>query len=293
MREPSIHITESSLKYILSNILVEIDVDDKLVRSIVRESKKYTLINRSVSVTAKYLDKKVTSLLKVTSKDAHLMASLIKMKRQTMRFRGVYEIKEGSKDWSLLKSVTQLAIMFCKDYKLTQKAGFLEFLDIAISLDKDKSIKLTHIKSKYDNIYKTYGFKQKLLKDPTPSKTREIHDYYIHLVARQTGISDDYIDDIINYFYFYEVKLIVDKVKISFHDYIDAQFELLAWAKHFPAPHQLIGKESMKRLNKYLYTHGKSTGLLKEETKKVNKKRQNIWDSIKKLNPDTDGNDTD
>lgn len=80
MRDPSIHITESKLAKILSEVFEDLSLTvnyQKLAKDIVKRSKNSQLTNRKLVVSNEKLFKKATTVVKSNVGDVELLNTLI------------------------------------------------------------------------------------------------------------------------------------------------------------------------------------------------------------------------
>lgn len=254
MRNPSIHITESSLKDILKEVISESKVEAKILSAIVRKAKKHSINHRCVIITNDKLDKKVEKVTIANTSDVFIFNNILFMVRKSNNHFGVRKINESSRDWLILKDITKMAVDFCNEFELDIKIGFKNFIELGLL--KMNKFSLLKFKSLYEAICNSYVAKIEMNKDEAPGKTKSIHDYYVALITERTGNPTTYIKDPDNYCYFIEVRKNVDRLGIKFEDYIKAQFTGMEWRDTIPHPAQLVGQKANDRLNSYLYNKG-------------------------------------
>lgn len=254
MRDPSIHIKESDLRKVLSKVFTNSAISF-VVEELVKDCKKYSCPNRSVTITNDKMDKKVAKLLVSNSNDVNVFNNILFMVRKSNKHFGFKKMDEGTRDWGMLKEITALALDFCNDFELDRKKGFTLYCDIGIK----KMVKFSYpkLKSMYEGICQSHHYQMELDKDDSPTITRNIHDFYVQLIIQRTGNLVEYHSQPDNYYFFLQVNHLVKEKQIKFEDYIRAQFEGLSFRNGVPHPAQLIGDKANERLSNYLYEHGK------------------------------------
>ena len=125
-----------------------------------------------------------------------------------------------------------------------------------------------------------YEAEQFISEDENKQLTRDIHDYYVSLIVKNTGIHQSYVDQPLRYVKFIEVSHIVKQCKVDYVLFINAQFEGLAWTNSYPEPEQLVSEKYRERLNKYMYS-SKSKEDINKLSKEVNKDLTNVLKNIR------------
>lgn len=258
MRNPSIHIKESDLVYLL-------DKYGNDVKKILKYAKKLSCNTRSVSITNQQLDKKVTRTIQTNSKDTNLFNNILFLVRQGLKHRGFKKVEENSRDWLILKDITNLANDFCEEYNLPKEKGYKEFCQIGIS--KMTKFSYPKLKTLYDSICSYYQSIHEIEQDDEPFLTKKIHQYYCEIIYKRTGLIQKYDSKPDDYIFFIRVKDECKNLRIKFEDYINAQFYGLEYRNGIPHPAQLIGDNAMQRLNAFLYEKGKKVNTMDEKKK--------------------------
>jgi len=251
MRDPSIHIRRSKLKSILENILPQGVLIDELVDHVMREAKSVSVTNRLFIESNKAHERKVENLKKSSRDNTALMAKLIFIIRKKLKHKGVELIKAGSKDWVLVKSVTEKADLFCEDFGLPLKEGYTEYIKVGLSFMY--KFRITTLPSLYPSICERYAAIQRLKTDSNPELTKKAHDYYRIYISKVTGVINNYEAIPEKYVLFMDVVEFSKKFGVSIKSYLDAQLEyFLDKLGNIPAPEQLITDKAKIRLNSYL-----------------------------------------
>ena len=249
MKEPSIHITEKRFLDILKKASIEISQSD--IEGVFTEASKYQLTSRKVFITSDRIEKKAKMMLSSTKGDAQLFAQLLTHTRKGLRHRGISIIKEGSRDWVMIKEIAQLAVDFCNAFQLEKRQGFIEYISIA--LGKMIKFSFNKVNSMNQGICDTYEAKLVIAADPNSVLTDRAHKAYVEKLVDGVGWDMGYKDQPENYCYFVEVASMCIKLSISPEVFIEAQFEALSFANGVPHPAQLTGSKAEQRAARYLF----------------------------------------
>lgn len=270
MRQPSIHITEKDLSLVLDKIKDYNDIgklsSDKLAKLILSKSKGKSCNHRMVVMSNDRIEKKAQRVLTSSKEDAELLASLIYLIRQRKKHRGVTKLTQDHRDWSNLKKLVEVCIQFCNDFNMPKKQGFTKYLEIGLGKITSYRSYITKLLNMGETIANEYEAIQTIEDDSCREETSEIHDYYVSLISKRTGITEVYKNKPLKYLNFIKIREITDDLNIPAEIFIDAQFEGLAWADSYPDPNQLVGDKAMERLNKYLFENKIRKGKSKEKT---------------------------
>lgn len=271
MRKPSIHITEDELSNILHTLGVPRSVS--LAKNILKMGKKYSLTNRKMLATTKKDTEKVQKITGSSVADTMEMGNIIFRFRKSMKHRGITPIKAGTSQYTVLKTITKLAMEFFTSYEhqfTSTNEAFLKYITLANSL-MAKNFNITRIPSLNEKIIKLYDAEWKLREDKNPETTTRVYQNYIlELIDRMGVVHDDPKDDPSEMVHFVDVAERCVDNNINPRAYILSQFEGLEWCNGIPTPAQLVGKNSWKYWQKYnLSNKDKDEPVI--NTNKVNK----------------------
>ena len=250
-RDPSLHIKLSTLIEILDHIMPE-GVDIKgIAKLILITARPYSMGNRILMISTDQIQKKCNSIVKSSQNDAGLMAKTILMIRRQLKHVGIRLIEPTSKDWTIVKTITEMANQFCGEFEVKKSDGYKLFISIGVA--KMSKFNLPKLTAMYESICETYAAMREIEADPTPSETEQAHAYYRIKVAEKTGIVNTYKNMPDKYVYFVKLKALAKSLNISYKEYIDSQFAMMEYRGALPDPYQLVGDKAKARLNKYLY----------------------------------------
>lgn len=256
-RIPSIHIDEKTLTYIIGKIRQNYNLsetsDAEFARVLLEYSKGKAINHRSITVTNDRLEKKTSTLIKASKGDTNLLATIIYNYRIKNKHKGVKKITQDDKDWGQLKKLTKVCIDFCKTYQLSKREGFIKYVGMCLGKISSYRQLVSKMLNMEESIFAEYEVMRRIYFDPHSAETKAIHDYYVSLIYKNTGIKEPYTNKPLKYVYFMDVREITDELDIPYKIYIDAQFKMLEWTSSFPEPSQMVGPKARERLNKYLY----------------------------------------
>jgi len=279
-RDPSIHIKESDLVLVLEKLLEGdklLNFNSKqLAMDISTESKRYSLVNRSMVITNERMERKANTILKSDKSDAYLMSKIIHASRVKAKHRGVRLINQNAREWGIIKEITAQALDFSNSFQLSKKEGFTIYITKALS--KMQKFSLNKIPNMYEGIASSYEADLILKDDDKPNATKSIHDYYVQKIYQKTGMGESYLDNREKYLYFYKTRMIAEEIGVTYKDYLEAQFAGFSYRDGIPDPVQLVGDAAKKRLSKYLYENN-----LKVNPERKKKDNSNFWDTLKSM----------
>jgi len=271
MREPSIHITKSQFEEILNTL----EVDNFPVEAFFVIARKEAINTRAVVVSNKGTTKKVTNLLLASKGDATLVADIIYATRIKLKHRGVRKINEGNqREWANCKKLAEICNIFCQDFQLDTREGFIKYIEIGLKRMTDYRNLLQRLISMQENITNQVSAEIELSEDKDPGYTKDIHDYFIKRIANATGIYESYENQPEKYVHFMRLGKLISERGWNSIWFIDAQFESLAWCNGLPEPSQMYNEKAIERYNKYLYKNKNKKSLEEPEVE------GSLWDKI-------------
>lgn len=275
-REPSVHITKSQFLQLLE----ELDIKAFPVDAFFRQAAKRALNTRAVVVTNKKTTKQVSKVLLASKGDTQLTADIIYAVRIQLKHRGVRKITEFHKrDWSLCKELTSICNQFAETYNFeTTREAFIAYIKLGFErMGKNNRNWLPRLVSMSDNIFAYYDSLQETNEDDNFEATNSIYEMFNRKIADATGIieTEELKNNPETHLHFYQLRKLLESQGWDPEDFIDAQFEAMAWCNSIPEIALLYGPKAIERYKKYLYKH--SNGKTSEP--KVN---GSIWDMMKK-----------
>lgn len=273
MREPSIHITKHQFEKILS----QLEVYNFPIDAFFVIARKEAINTRVVVVTNNKTTKKVSNILLASKGDAALVADIIYATRIKLKHRGVRKIRETEpRNWAVCKKIAELCNQFCEDFQLDTREGFIKYIELGIKkMDGNYNNLLNRLSSMSEKISDLYSATLEMEDDSGNAKA--IHDYFIKRVADVTGIYESFVNQPDKYIHFVRLDKFLSEKGWDPTQFIDAQFESLAWCNGLPEPSQMYNDKAIERYNKYLFKHKNHS---QPEEPKV---EGSLWSKINKL----------
>lgn len=273
MREPSIHITKSQFEEILNTL----EVDNFPVEAFFVIARKEAINHRAVLVSNNKNTKRVNNILLASKGDAALVADIIYATRIKLKHRGVRKIRETEpRNWAVCKKIAELCNQFCEDFQLDTREGFIKYIELGIKkMDGNYNNLLNRLSSMSEKISDLYSATLEMEDDSGNAKA--IHDYFIKRVADVTGIYESFVNQPDKYIHFVRLDKFLSEKGWDPTQFIDAQFESLAWCNGLPEPSQMYNDKAIERYNKYLFKHKNHS---QSEEPKVD---GSLWSKINKL----------
>lgn len=272
-RSPSIHITKSQFEEILNTL----EVDNFPVEAFFVIARKEAINHRAVLVSNNKNTKKVSNILLASKGDAALVADILYATRIKLKHRGVRKINESnSREWANCKKLAEVCNTFCEDFKFDTREGFIKYIETGLKRMTDYRNVMQRLLSMQDNITNQVEAELELKGDKDPGFTKDIHDEFIKRVASVTGIYESYEHQPEKYVHFLRIHNLMDEKDWNVFQFLDAQFEALAWCNGLPEPSQMYNDKAIERYNKYLYKNKDKRTLDEPQVE------GSLWDKIRK-----------
>lgn len=272
-RSPSIHITKSQFEEILNTL----EVDNFPVEAFFVIARKEAINHRAVLVSNNKNTKKVSNILLASKGDAALVADILYAIRIKLKHRGVRKINESnSREWANCKKLAEVCNTFCEDFKFDTREGFIKYIETGLKRMTDYRNVMQRLLSMQENITNQVEAELELKGDKDPGFTKDIHDEFIKRVASVTGIYESYEHQPEKYVHFLRIHNLMDEKDWNVFQFLDAQFEALAWCNGLPEPSQMYNDKAIERYNKYLYKNKDKRTLDEPQVE------GSLWDKIRK-----------
>lgn len=272
-RSPSIHITKSQFEEILNTL----EVDNFPVEAFFVIARKEAINHRAVLVSNNKNTKKVSNILLASKGDAALVADILYATRIKLKHRGVRKINESnSREWANCKKLAEVCNTFCEDFKFDTREGFIKYIETGLKRMTDYRNVMQRLLSMQENITNQVEAELELKGDKDPGFTKDIHDEFIKRVASVTGIYESYEHQPERYVHFLRIHNLMDEKDWNVFQFLDAQFEALAWCNGLPEPSQMYNDKAIERYNKYLYKNKDKRTLDEPQVE------GSLWDKIRK-----------
>lgn len=272
-RSPSIHITKSQFEEILNTL----GVDNFPVEAFFVIARKEAINHRAVLVSNNKNTKRVNNILLASKGDAALVADILYATRIKLKHRGVRKINESNtREWANCKKLAEICNTFCEDFKFDTREGFIKYIETGLKRMTDYRNVMQRLISMQDNITNQVDAEIELKEDKDPGFTKDIHDEFIKRVASVTGIYESYEHQPEKYVHFLRIHNLMDEKDWNVFQFLDAQFEALAWCNGLPEPSQMYNDKAIERYNKYLYKNKDKRTLDEPQVE------GSLWDKIRK-----------
>lgn len=272
-RSPSVHITKSQFEEILNTL----EVDNFPVEAFFVIARKEAINHRAVLVSNNKNTKKVSNILLASKGDAALVADILYATRIKLKHRGVRKINESnSREWANCKKLAEVCNTFCEDFKFDTREGFIKYIETGLKRMTDYRNVMQRLLSMQENITNQVEAELELKGDKDPGFTKDIHDEFIKRVASVTGIYESYEHQPEKYVHFLRIHNLMDEKDWNVFQFLDAQFEALAWCNGLPEPSQMYNDKAIERYNKYLYKNKDKRTLDEPQVE------GSLWDKIRK-----------
>ena len=272
-RSPSIHITKSQFEEILNTL----EVNNFPVEAFFVIARKEAINHRAVLVSNNKNTKRVKNILLASKGDAALVADILYATRIKLKHRGVRKINESnSREWANCKKLAEVCNTFCEDFKFDTREGFIKYIETGLKRMTDYRNVMQRLLSMQENITNQVEAELELKGDKDPGFTKDIHDEFIKRVASVTGIYESYEHQPEKYVHFLRIHNLMDEKDWNVFQFLDAQFEALAWCNGLPEPSQMYNDKAIERYNKYLYKNKDKRTLDEPQVE------GSLWDKIRK-----------
>jgi hypothetical protein len=272
-RSPSIHITKPQFEEILNTL----EVNNFPVEAFFVIARKMSINHRTVLVSNNKNTKRVNNILLASKGDAALVADILYATRIKLKHRGVRKINESnSREWANCKKLAEVCNTFCEDFKFDTREGFIKYIETGLKRMTDYRNVMQRLLSMQENITNQVEAELELKGDKDPGFTKDIHDEFIKRVASVTGIYESYEHQPEKYVHFLRIHNLMDEKDWNVFQFLDAQFEALAWCNGLPEPSQMYNDKAIERYNKYLYKNKDKRTLDEPQVE------GSLWDKIRK-----------
>lgn len=264
-RSPSIHITVQQLEFIFDELqsrgFINITYTHNIKKSdifqeVARIAALKPLVTRNLNVSNQKTAKKVIKATSTSKGDALTFSRLLIMIRKSLKHRGINLINQSSKEWSTLQQITSSATQFCNEFGLSITEGYKEYIQIGIS-KMDGAYSLLKFPRLHDYICKYWEAKKELEEHPLNQLAKDMLNRYKDIMFQKTQMDVSYIDSPDRAIAFSKAADLAKSIGVNAIDFIDAQFEALAFANGVPQPEQLYGDKARERVTRYMFETGK------------------------------------
>lgn len=253
MLNPTIHITLWDLHDILKGLSVMFPSD--LAQEIFDASEPYAIRDRFVvekSGTTKAKRVKKAQAFSISDAEVEVFNGLLSAYRKAEGHRFI-AIRREDAMWRQLGEVAYDAKEFCIALGyVDHNAGYLRYIKKGIELMRGK-YGLNKFKYYRDRIVDEIGLERILAEDDNPEGTEKFTQAYVTMLRKESGVTQD----IHSFMVTQRVDLLygrqsAEAMKVSYSDYLRAQFAELNFMGGVPETGQLHGDQAKQRVRSHL-----------------------------------------
>lgn len=250
MRDPSIHITQSTLASLLKDTLELTDQKAlTLAKKLVKKAFDSRVKNRATIVEKdKAVSKKLKKAVESENDYTEQFNRVLTLNRELAK-HNFTPINQTGRDYTTLKEVTLIALEFCKVFNLSPDVGFGHFIQLGFQLI-GKKYALNKFKYHKENIFNLYSFSLEIQTDPKKKDTEKFYEIWRDTMLTWSSI-DIEITTVEKYVNILYARQEADEAKADYDDWIEAQFQELAWLDVIPELSQLHGVNALERYEKW------------------------------------------
>jgi len=281
MRDPALHITRSALKDILDRLPVAMTTTEQ-AEWIIQQSKDVELSYRMQPKLSKKMYDKVVN--QRTSVDVDYVATfngIYSIQCKELGNMGVDLINAYHKQYDLLKDVTKLAYEFLATFKIEDvNEGLKDYCKIGFEL-MNKKYALNKFKYYNSKINERYRYHELLAQDDNKAATKRFVDLWkaaMKHFGADVGLVTLGPDKRASFMF---ARQEADLLKSDYRDWIQAQFEGLAFLNSLPEISQLHGEQAAFRYKKFMGDKGVEGRTTKEENGTMTKEHREYLKKIK------------
>ena len=257
MQDPTIHITISDLKKILTRLAVMFP--EQLAEEILVESQPYAIRDRFVAEvkgSGKAKKAKKAEKFSISEDLVEQFNGILTSYRKANSHRFI-PIKREDVMWKLLSEVAHDAMQFCTTMEYKDiNAGMLKYISKGIELMRGK-YGLARFKSFRDRIVDEISLEKIYVEDEFPIETTQFTECYLQLLAKESGISKDgYTFTMSQRVDLLYARRDADLMKVDYFQYLKAQFAELNFLGGVPETVHLHGDNAKQRVRSYLAKQG-------------------------------------
>lgn len=253
-RDPILHLKRSSLIEILRELGIQ--SPETLAGKIFSQAGRRQI---KVLYAMKTTAKKVSALERLGSAEEKwcgLFNSLVTSTIQSKRGSKVRPLQKKDSEYLLLKDATAMALEFGDHYQIGEGEAIRQFVTIGLRLMERRFAwnKWNYYKLK---IYQEFEADQVVRADDRYADTAALEKIYLSKINEFAGGVPITIKTSERQHLVY-ARQDADEAKATYQDWVEAQFDQLAFLNSVPSVTQLHGANALIRYEKYMVTKGKT-----------------------------------
>lgn len=251
MRDPSIHITQSTLANLLKTSL---DLTEQkalsLAKQLVKKAYSSRVKNRANIIEKdKVVSKKLKKAVQTENDYTEQFNGILTLCREQAKHNFSKVINQSGVEYTTLKEVTLIAVEFCKVFNLEFDFGFKEFVKLGFQFI-GKKYALSKFKYHKDNIFNHYSFGLEIQSDTNKKNTEKFFEIWKEIMLEWSSMEVE-VNTVEKYINILYARQEADQAKANYYDWVEAQFEELAWLDVIPELTQLHGTNALERYERW------------------------------------------
>jgi hypothetical protein len=248
-RDPSLHITKSNLVKVLKAALIPFEDAD--IERIFEKAAVYQIKNRYLLKAVGKDGKAVKKVMDNTSGNVQMFNRLLNQLRLKANHRFTSVIGKGTSEYVILMEIASLAEAFKLKYKIdATDEAYTYYIESGLELMGNK-YGLSKFKYYNTSICETFECAVEISEDKTKDDTKAFQECWKVIMLERVGECPT-IKKVSDYVHLVRGKNAAKAKKASFANWIDAQFEGLAFLSAIPELNQMYGDNALKRYDKYM-----------------------------------------
>lgn len=253
MRDPALHIRRSDLR----NILKGLGMDHGRVDEIFREARPHQIRTRSIMQAS---TKERAKRAKVTQAKCPLtterFSRILYAERVRHKHTTITPIRQGDSSWSVLNEVARDAYEFGEQFDISPRdEAYRQYVNIGLDMMK-RAYLLTKFKYLKERIYAYMATERLVDLDPDTEATDRFAQVWYDAMERYSKVVFDLSKQ--------DVALIIhsrteaEEQGADYTDWVEAQFDQLAFMDVVPNLNQFHGDGAIKRYRNYMLRNART-----------------------------------
>lgn len=284
MKNPTIHVTLSDLCEIFKAQGVE--GYHAFAVSTLKAAKPYQIKNRYILNTNSKTSKKLKKTINADNPIIEVFNRLLSAIRQEQGHKHIQAIYKADINYVLLKEVAKLAYDFGEKFNIVpRETGYKEFIVFGLKL-MGRKYGLNKFKYHVEKIYAAKEAQIAVNGDVDEQGTKQFYEVWFNTMHKYCGRTIDLDSDekLANMVYGRQE---ADEKGAHYVDWIEAQFNQLAFLNAIPELSQLYGENAKSRYERYMLKQGKVLTKADDLPSKFNSPAEEIyWKTIRQLRAD-------
>lgn len=261
MRDPSLHIRKSDLERVLNELQYDSrTAGKKLAEMIFAEAQPYQITDRYLQLLQQNTKVKAKASKSMEADERMPDGTVEKFNLLLTTFRQssninarVRVIRKDSKEYILLKEVAANAYEFASHFTFVPKEeGLKKYIETGIGFMGKYG--LNRFKTYNERIFEEFENELTVLTDAKRKETDLMHEVWNGVMQKWLDNTwyEDLRKDNKKYIHIYYAREEADKLEANYVDWVEAQFEGLAFMNVIPELSQFYGENARRRYERYI-----------------------------------------